>query len=113
MIIKMGDGETNKSHEFQGDFRTGMLDLDLMGTAIRHDIEKWAHHQLGMMLGVNFCLAVTCTDQIYNRLISYRCGARIENEALGLFTSKTLPMEVGVRVNYISAGPTRVDVRRV
>jgi adenylosuccinate synthase len=112
MIIKTGDAETNKSHEFQGDFRTGMLDLDLAGSAIRGDIEKWGHHKFGMMLGMNFCLAVTCTDQIYNRLISYRCGGRIENEALGLFLSKTLPMEVGVRVNYISAGPTRVDVRR-
>jgi adenylosuccinate synthase len=47
--------ETNKNHEFQGEFRTSPLDLDLLNYALKCD----SHFSEGLVKN----LVITCTDQ--------------------------------------------------
>jgi len=56
--IKENPEETNVSHQWQGDFRRSILDLDLLLYAIeRHQLNKFS-----------LCLVITCLDHVENNL---------------------------------------------
>lgn len=56
VTLKNNEGETNKSHEFQGEFRTSEMDFELLNYALECD------KNFSRMIRKN--LVITCTDQL-------------------------------------------------
>lgn len=56
VTLKNNEGETNKSHEFQGEFRTSEMDFELLNYALECDNN--------FSKGVRKNLVITCTDQL-------------------------------------------------
>lgn len=61
-VLLMGtEGETNKYHEYQGEFKTSCLDIDLLNYALSCDAKFSA--------GLKKHLIVTCVDHLKDKLI--------------------------------------------
>lgn len=95
---------TNVPHPFQGNLRFGLLDLDLLAQSIRKDLESTGPY----LRRINADIALTCTDHVGKSVGWYR-GGRVFGGSIGDLVD-AIKAATGLRVQYISKGPTRKDV---
>lgn len=91
--------ETNVTNEYQGRFRLGHLDLDILADAIHYDMDYRGSIKL------NVKLAITCLDQMDEDNIAFYSGGRFLLTDLDQFFDE-VELKVGAHL-MASYGPTR------
>ncbi len=100
---------TNIPNPHQDSLRFGWLDLDLLGSTINVDFERY-----GLEKGTAFTkkLVVTCLDQLDNQQVSFVSGGKIcETSAENLLVSAA--QAVKINEVYASYGQTRETMSKI
>lgn len=93
--------ETNKTNDFQGEFRTRVLDLDLINYAMTVDQDIKSHKRKN--------LVITCLDQMEQYPLTHK-GIRRDFKTEGEFVDFIISNTPPVQTVYLSHGPTANDI---
>jgi len=97
------DDNTNNPNEFQGSLRFGHFDIDLFSETVKKDL-----HANNKEINIKPCISVTHMDQVEEYmeiLMDGRITRILSNELNYILEEKT-----GIKVKYLSYGPTREDI---
>lgn len=95
---------TNISNEFQGNFRYGHLDINLLRNRIKTDLE----YAVPYKIKVNPKLAITCVDQV-DKIGKYIINGKLKKMSKRYMAS-LIAKDIGLPYYIESRGPTRNDV---
>lgn len=99
------EDKTNVPNMWQSNLRFGHLNLDLMREAILNDQQYEQYFTLSSMM------AITCMDQVGDEVFYILEGETFKTNCEGLIAA--VEKAIGIRVKYISTGPTRNDVKEL
>ncbi len=99
--------ETNVTGDFQGSFRKGILDLDLLGYALT--IDK------GILQSMRKNLVITCMDQLKEYKLAIMGKVLTFNNASAYisYINNWLPNRSSFKHIYVSYGPTAEDIQQI